>query len=441
MLWERGQRTLVMGVLNATSDSFSGDGLAGDVAALTALGCAMVLDGADALDIGAASSRPGHTEVPLEVELRRATGAIDALRDKVEVPLSIDSTRAAVVDACLTAGARIVNDVSCLADETLAALAGRWDAWLVIAHGRREGPRGDDVVTEVQAALRDARDRARHAGADSERIIIDPGLGFAKTPAESFALLRDLDRLRRVAPVLIGPSRKGHLGAATGRAVTARTAATVAAVTAGVLAGADAVRVHDVAAAVDAVRVADSIRYGLGADLREVARVAYIGLGANIGPRQKTLCRAVAALARIGPVVGVSGLWETAPQLVTDQPEFLNAAAAVEVGDRRPTEIVRELKAIEEELGRDRGPRFGPRRIDLDLLLVAGARAVDVDGDIVVPHPRARERRFVLAPLAELAPDEVVAGTHASVRDLLAAVADQPARRIAGNDWWKTASP
>ncbi len=220
-----GERTLVVGVVNATDDSFSGDGLGDDVSAIRALGERMVAEGADVLDVGAASSRPGHAGVPLDVELRRAAAAVEAVSD-LGVPLSIDSIRAEVVDACLRAGASIVNDVSGFADVRLAELAAARGAWLClmpdVASGRSRAERDaapEMIVDEVVTALREARDRALRAGVPGDRIIVDPGLGFHKTAAESFALIRHLCRVREIAPVLVGPSRKGHLGVATGRPV------------------------------------------------------------------------------------------------------------------------------------------------------------------------------------------------------------------------------
>ncbi len=437
-----GERTLVMGVLNATPDSFSHDGFGDEVEALARQGTRMVEEGADLLDVGGASSRPGHDAVPVELELRRALTAVSALRERVGVPLSIDSTEPDVVAACLEAGARIVNDVSGLRDERLAVLAAARTAWLVIVHStpspRSREERDADpsaIVGEVIRELAAACDRAARAGLPRERIIVDPGLGFAKTAAESFVLLRELAALRALGPVLVGPSRKGHLGVATGRPVGERLFATAAAVACAVRTGADLVRVHDVAPMVDVVRTADAIRRGV-----RVTRVAFIGLGANLGQRRETLRRAVAALGSVGRVRAVSGLWETAPLHLADQPAFLNAVVAVEVVDDPPATLVGRLKAIERDLGRSTGERFGPRAVDLDLLLFAGADAVARDGDVVVPHERLAERRFVLAPLAELAPEETDPRSGRRVRQLLADLQGQDATRVEGDAWWKTGS-
>ena len=147
-----------------------------------------------------------------------------------------------------------------------------------------------------------------------------------------------------------------------------------------------------------------------------------------------------AALGTLGDVRAVSALWETAPQIVTDQPAFLNAVLALSVAPDPVGGLVARLKTIERSLGRAEGRRYGPREIDLDLLLFARSREVEVDGPVVVPHARLGERRFALAPLAELAPDARVPPTGLEVRELLQRAVDQPAERIDGGGWWKTAS-
>jgi dihydropteroate synthase len=435
------ERTLVMGILNATDDSFSGDGYGDDIEALVRRGVEMERDGADILDVGAASSRPGHVEVPPELELRRAVIAVRRLRDAVSVPISIDSTRAAVVDACLQAGASIANDVSGLADDRLATAVARSQAWLVITHSRpssrTEPERQADpetVVGRVRDDLGASIARAEAAGVARDRVIVDPGLGFNKTAAESFTLLRRLGTIRSLGPVLVGSSRKRHLGAVTGRPVDHRVFAGASATAAAVLGGADIVRVHDVTAMVDVVRVADAVRRGVR------VRTAYIGLGANVGPARATLQRALDELGRLGRVIGVSGLWRSEPMYVTDQPLFLNAVATLETALASPGTLVRELKRIERDLGRVPHERYGPRELDLDLLLFAGATAEERDGDITVPHERFAERRFVLGPLAELAPDAVEPRSGKTVRAMLAAVDDQKAERIESEGWWTTAS-
>ncbi len=162
-----------------------------------------------------------------------------------------------------------------------------------------------------------------------------------------------------------------------------------------------------------------------------------MGLGANVGDTRATLRRAMASLAHIGRIGPVSGLWETAPREIEDQARFLNAVTAVELPPGRASQLVAQLKSLEADMGRVAGPRYGPRSIDLDLLAFADGTA-EVDGDVIVPHPRLLERRFALAPLAEIAPDLIEPRTGQRIRDLADAVADQDATRIEGSDWWIT---
>lgn len=168
--------------------------------------------------------------------------------------------------------------------------------------------------------------------------------------------------------------------------------------------------------------------------------LAYVALGANLGDRRQTLRAAVAALDGLGRLCAVSRLWETGPMYLADQPAFLNAVVAVDVAVAGPAALVRELQRIERDLGRVAGPRFGPRAIDLDLLLIAGSRTIVRDGDVVVPHPRLAERRFALAPLAELAPNEIDPRTGRTIHELLLEVLAQPAAVVEDTEWWKTAS-
>ncbi|MGH2377695.1 MAG: 2-amino-4-hydroxy-6-hydroxymethyldihydropteridine diphosphokinase, partial [Candidatus Limnocylindria bacterium] len=168
-------------------------------------------------------------------------------------------------------------------------------------------------------------------------------------------------------------------------------------------------------------------------------RTAYVGLGANLGDARTTLRRAVAALARVGRVRATSSLWRTAPMDVKDQPHFLNAVVAVDLPAAGAARLVTTLKWIEVALGRGPGPRSGPRVVDLDLLMFAEGRE-ERDGDVVVPHPRLAERRFALAPLAEIAPDLVEPRTGRAVRGLLSDVSDQDAERAEGPERWTASS-
>lgn len=423
-----------MGVLNATPDSFSGNGLDLDADAVVARGHAQRAAGAAILDVGGESTRPGATLVPEDVELARVVPAVERLAADGAV-VSIDTSKPAVAEAALRAGARVVNDVSGLQDERLAEVAARHDAWLVVTDNGWTHPRQREgsVVDAVCAELRRLVEVARRAGVARERIVVDPGLGFGKKAEESLALVAATAEIReRLAPHLLlsGPSRKSFIGRTLRqRDPRDRLEGTLAAVAVAAFLGADVVRVHDVREAGLAARLAAA-----AASARGEGRLAYIGLGSNVGDRRAALRSAVAALGRLGRVASVSGLWESAPVDMTDQPRFLNAVVALRSHVRDAAAVVARLKLVEEILGRRPGRRHGPRVIDLDLLAF-GDGAEERYGDVAVPHARLAERRFALAPLAELAPDLVVPTAGRAVRELLGAVADQDARRVEEAAW------
>ena len=267
---ELGARPLVMGILNITPDSFADPARFRDPAAAADAALQMEADGADIVDLGGESTRPGSQPVAVDEELRRVMPALVALRGRLRVPLSIDTYKSEVARAALGAGAVIVNDVSGLrADPALAAVTAEARAGLVLMHsrGRPETMTDDavyhDVVGEAAAELRAAIVRAGAAGVAESQIVADPGIGFAKRAAHSYGVLARLPEFAAALdrPVLVGVSRKSFLReAAGGRPAPERDWATAAAVTAAVLAGAHIVRVHAVAAMVQAVRVAEQIR-------------------------------------------------------------------------------------------------------------------------------------------------------------------------------------
>ena len=264
-----GDRTLVMGILNVTPDSFAGGVM--DAEAALSLALRMEEAGADLIDIGGESTRPGADEVSEADELARILPVIERLEGRLRVPLSVDTSKAGVARAALAAGACIVNDISGLGyDPDLGGVVAEAGAALVLMHMRGR-PRDmyreahyTDVVAEVAAELEQALARAQSAGVARDRVVLDPGLGFAKRAEHSYAVLAGLPRFRALGrPLLVGPSRKSFLAAAAGPLAPAdRDWATVSAVTASVLLGAHIVRVHEVAPMVQAVRVADAIRQG-----------------------------------------------------------------------------------------------------------------------------------------------------------------------------------
>ncbi|MBM4334747.1 MAG: dihydropteroate synthase [Deltaproteobacteria bacterium] len=261
-------RVLVMGIVNVTPDSFSDGGRFPCAEAAIEHGLALVAEGADWLDVGGESTRPGSRPVSEAEERERVLPVIEGLAKRTETPISIDTRRAAVAAAALAAGARIVNAVVGLRDAELAAVCAEHGATLVLNHIRGEpasmqhDPVYGDVVREVRDELLAEASLAQRAGVARERIWLDPGLGFGKHPLRhNLPLLGRLDEIVATGyPILVGASRKQFIGALTGAPVSRRLHGSLAAAVAAVLAGARAVRAHDVAETRQAVDVASAIR-------------------------------------------------------------------------------------------------------------------------------------------------------------------------------------
>lgn len=262
-----GERTFVMGILNVTPDSFSGDGLLAPtdtVAAAVAQARAMATEGADLLDVGGESTRPGHAPVDEAEELRRVVPVVRAVREALPaMPLTIDTTKAAVALAALEAGADAINDIwGVTAGRSLTEVAAARGVPIVLMHNRAEAHYAD-LVAEVLEDLRRAVARAVAAGIPRSSVVIDPGIGFGKTAEQNLVLLRDLGRLRELGcPILLGTSRKSTLGKVLDLPPDERLEATLATTALGVAAGVDIVRVHDVRPNLRAARMADAIVRG-----------------------------------------------------------------------------------------------------------------------------------------------------------------------------------
>ena len=261
-----GERTLVMGILNVTPDSFSDGGRYLDHAAAVARGIEMVDEGADLVDVGGESTRPGSDPVSADEERDRVAPVIQALTAKVPVPISIDTRKPAVARAALEAGALIVNDISGARDPEMFTVARKAGAGLVLMHMKGEpktmqvAPHYDDVVAEVHEYLRERIEAAEFAGIAFDRLCIDPGIGFGKDLQQNLRLMHHVDALLDLGrPVLVGPSRKRFIGALLDLPVDERVEGTAAAVSWLVGRGAHIVRVHDVGQMVRVVRVLDAI--------------------------------------------------------------------------------------------------------------------------------------------------------------------------------------
>lgn len=250
-----------MGILNVTPDSFSGDGRLDPEAAIER-GLALAAAGADILDIGGESTRPGHVPVTAEVELARVLPVVRRLAAELSIPVSIDTWKLEVGRAAVEAGARMINDIWGLRRSPgLAALAAESGAELVVMHNQDGQVYSEDLLAAISGGLRESVALALAAGVPAERIIVDPGLGFGKSGLQNLEVLRRLDELTALGhPILVGASRKRYLGLHFGQEGEDRRWGTAASVTAAILRGAGVVRVHDVGEMALVVRVAEALR-------------------------------------------------------------------------------------------------------------------------------------------------------------------------------------
>ncbi|MCX7007418.1 MAG: dihydropteroate synthase, partial [Kiritimatiellaeota bacterium] len=265
----RCERTLIMGILNITPDSFSDGGNYFDLAQAVVRGLKLADEGADIIDVGGESTRPGAATVDEAEELRRVVPVIRTLAERTNCAISVDTTKASVARAALQAGAQIINDISAATwDEAMAATVAEFQAGVVLMHCQgtpetmQQEPQYNDVVAEVREFLSARMDALVEAGLPRENMAVDPGFGFGKTLEHNLTLLRQLDQFTRLGrPILVGLSRKSMLGTLTGqKRPEHRVNGGLAAVAAAILRGARLVRTHDVAATRDAVRVADELR-------------------------------------------------------------------------------------------------------------------------------------------------------------------------------------
>jgi dihydropteroate synthase len=265
----RFDRPLVMGIVNVTPDSFSDGGQFADSQAAIAHGLDLVRQGADILDIGGESTRPGSQPVPLDEEMRRVVPVIRDLAGQVHIPISVDTSKAAVAREAIAAGAAIVNDVTALqGDPAMLTITRESRAAAILMHMQgtpatmQADPRYDDVVADVYEFLRRRLDEVEAAGIPRERLAIDPGIGFGKRHLHNLTLLARLERFQSLGrPLCLGVSRKGFIGKEIGRGVTDSMVGSVAAACHAMASGsAQILRVHDVAATVDAVKMFDAIR-------------------------------------------------------------------------------------------------------------------------------------------------------------------------------------
>lgn len=450
VVWRTGRFSLtlnrvhVMGIVNLTPDSFSDAGRWADAPAAIHHCEELVRQGADLLDLGAESTRPGAPPVSADLEWARLEPVLRGAL-KLGVPVSVDTFKPEVMSAALRAGADLINDVRALTQPgALRVLAEHGSAGVCLMHSRGDAAtmqslvQYDDVVAEVARFLVERAQEAVAAGIGADRLALDPGYGFAKTAQQTLELLaRQIELQQRLraagvaAPLLVGLSRKSAIGHVTGRPVGERASTSAVAALLAAQKGARIVRVHDVAQTVDALRLWQAI--DSADDDRE--RVA-IALGANLGDARQAMAQALRRLDADPSVClrSVSSLYRSTP-VQAQGPDFLNAVALLTT-TRSPTALLALLQQIERDAGRQRPYPNAPRTLDLDLLLF-GEQALQT-AELVLPHPRLHLRRFVLEPLAELDPQRHCPGLG-PVGPLVQSVAAQGLQRIEGPNWWREA--
>ncbi|MEG0857522.1 MAG: dihydropteroate synthase [Terrisporobacter sp.] len=260
-MFEYGKKTYIMGILNVTPDSFSDGGDFTNVEIAIKHAKKMVEEGADIIDLGGESTRPGHKFVSEEEEIKRIIPVIKELKREINIPISIDTYKAKVAEEALKLGVNMVNDVWGLTyDEDMAHIIGKYDASVCIMHNQENTDYDKDIMESIMEFLQNSINKALEAGVKKENIILDPGIGFGKTFEQNIEVLRRLDELKTLGyPVLLGTSRKSVLGKIVDADPKDRVEATVATTVTGIRDGVDIVRVHDVAENLQAAMVADKL--------------------------------------------------------------------------------------------------------------------------------------------------------------------------------------
>ncbi len=261
----RFDKTLIMGILNVTPDSFSDGGVFTDVDTAVQQGKKMASEGADIIDVGGESTRPGSLPISEKEEIHRILPVITKLLDEVSVPLSVDTHKPQVAEACLNAGAHLINDITGLTNPEMRRTIAKYNVPVVLMHMKgspktmQKNPFYNDVLSEISLFFHKQITTAHNE--QIQQIIIDPGIGFGKTVPHNLQILRHLDTFQNLGcPILVGPSRKAFIGEITGQPVTERLWGTIAAVAIAALNGANLVRVHDVKECKQALQIADAIR-------------------------------------------------------------------------------------------------------------------------------------------------------------------------------------
>ena len=398
---------IVMGILNVTPDSFSDGGQHNALDAALEHAHRMLNEGAAIIDVGGESTRPGSNEVSIGEEIDRVIDVVRVLSDE-GVCVSIDTRHAEVARAAVEMGASIINAVSGFRDPAMVKVATECDAGLVVMHMKGEpktmqnDPQYEDVVAEVRDYLRNRAAELEAAGIAHDRICIDPGPGFGKTPSQTLEMVRNYHEFARLGyPLMAAFSRKSFIGYAYNIDNPAeRDAASAAEALLACELGASVVRTHNVAMTVEALK-----------DLRPLVVLSLgcnIALVGNPGEEQEgkiaQLNQAITQLCSLpdSQIIDISSFYSSEPAYYEDQDEFVNAIVLMRCGVA-PRELLDYLHAIENSLGRVRTIANGPRTCDIDIV---DYQMYVVDNEVLtLPHPRILERDFVVKPLMELRPN------------------------------------
>lgn len=431
-VWQAGRfrfvlcRPIVMGILNVTPDSFSDGGLHADADAAVEFALQMAQAGADIIDVGGESTRPGAEAVAVEEEKARVLPVVRELAAR-GICVSIDTYHPEVASACIEAGASIINDISGFSSQGMVDLAAGCEAGVIPMHMAGEpknmqaDPRYDDAVSEIAEYLLAKARMLEDAGVCRDRICIDPGPGFGKNVCHNLELMAGTQRLASLGyPLMAAFSRKRTLGAITGVEVAReRVSSSAAAAMLAYIGGARIFRVHDVAETVEALQVFSNAAYAAASQEASgnlatllPGKRAFVALGSNMPTEEgDPVATLVAATHRLDEMPGVrviasSSIYQSEPAYYDDQDLFANSVAWVQT-ELEPMALLETLWAIEQEFHRERKIANGPRTLDLDVIDYEGVTSDDPV--LILPHPRVMERDFTVTPILELI-DEMEAG-------------------------------
>ena len=415
---------IIMGILNVTPDSFSDGGEHNTLEQAVEHAHKLIADGAQIIDVGGESTRPGATSVDIEEELARVLPVIEALAEE-DVCVSVDTRHSQVALEALQAGASIINDVTGFTDPRMLDIAANSDAGLVVMHNGRLKATGNkdeagaetDIVTHVADFLQTQTHKLEKAGVNPNRICIDPGPGFGKTAEQSLDVMRNITEFVHLGyAVMAAPSRKSYLTHAYKSLKDSkpeeRDVASAAECLLAAELGAHVLRVHNVEITKAALRdLRPRVLLGIGCN-QVTNDILEACAGDAVRAKKTLLNRTVGALSMLpdSELIDVSSYYESEPAYNENQDKFLNAVVLLRCGES-PRDLLKNIHEIENNLGRIRTIKNGPRTCDIDILDYQ--MYVYESDELTLPHPRINERDFVVKPIQEILPHHILANGHA----------------------------